>query len=99
MTPIETFLWIVAGVLLSIVINPAIALIYPPQTRSLSKENVLEYIKPYILKFLASLVIAFALMVIINATGTVVENWWVAVLVGFGANKGVDILWQLRSRN
>lgn len=86
------FTWITLGILVSGFYEPAMKYLFPVQTRGMTPQSFWTLAKPYVARFVASVVIGIVVLAISVATSTQIATWWQAFLIGFGVNRTVNIL-------
>lgn len=85
-------LWITLGILVSGFYEPAMIYLFPAQTRGITAQSFWALAKPYVAKFVASIIIGIIVLAISVASNTQIATWWQAFLIGFGVNRTVNIL-------
>lgn len=86
------FAWITLGILVSGFYEPAMEYLFPKQTRGLSAQSFWDTAKPYVARFVASLIIGIVVLAISVAGNVPISTWWQAFLIGFGVNRAVNIV-------
>ena len=78
------FLWIVAGVVLSVIIPVAVKTLAPtPKAKGLADNSFLDILKPYFKYAFASMAVGFLTLVVVKYTGGQFTSWPQALMAGY----------------